>query len=67
MEWVRLQTYLSQTGESRSTWYRLRESGELLEDKHYRLDKSGRVWVNVRAMSSWLENKTAARRRRSAA
>lgn len=67
MEWVRLQAYLNQTGESRRTWYRLKDSGELLENKHYRYDTRGRIWVNLGAMSLWVENKKVGRKRRSVA
>ena len=68
MEWVRLKTYLQETGESRATWYRVRADGMLLENKHYRHDQRGRVWVNIKAMKSWVENKQPrGRKRRSVA
>ena len=63
MDWVRLQQYLKLTGEARSTWYLLKDEGELLEGIHFRYDNRNRVWVNLKAMTSWVEGKPAMKRR----
>lgn len=67
MPWVRLAKYLADSGESRATFYRLRDEGDLLETIHYRHDPRGRVWVNLEAMASWVEGKPVKQKRRSVA
>lgn len=59
MNWIRLPKYLKDSGESRPTFDRLRNSGELYEGVHYQYDKANRIWVNVKAMESWLLGKPA--------
>ncbi len=66
MEWVRLNKYLEISGENRSMWYELRESGELLEGSHYQYDNRNRIWVNLKAMAAWVEGKNPRKRRRAA-
>lgn len=66
IEWVRLNKYLEMSGENRRMWYELRESGELLENMHYRHDNRKRVWVNLKAMTAWVEGKRPQRRRSAA-
>ncbi len=66
IEWMRLPQYLKVTGESRSIWYELRESGELLEGVHYRYDNRKRVWVNLKAMTAWVEGRRPQKRRSAA-
>ncbi|GAA0685357.1 hypothetical protein GCM10009104_08660 [Marinobacterium maritimum] len=63
MLWVRLNKYLKDTGEARSTWYALKDNGELLEGVHFRYDSKNRVWVNLKAMAAWVEGKQPKRTR----
>jgi hypothetical protein len=67
MEWVRLAKYLHDSGESRATFYRLRDEGVLLETVHYRYDPRNRVWVNTEAMTAWVTGKVLKPKRRSVA
>lgn len=53
--WVRLPKYLQDTGESRSTFLKLRKEGRLAQGVHYREDPLDRVWVNTEAMTQWVE------------
>jgi hypothetical protein len=67
MKWIRLSKYLQDSGESRATFYRLRDEGELLETIHYQYDPRQRVWVNLEAMASWVEGKPVKQKRQSVA
>lgn len=58
IDWIRLPHYLKQTGESRSTFLKLRNEGELVEGFHYQIDTRGRLWVNNEAMMLWVEGET---------
>ena len=53
-KWVRFPYYLELTGETRSTWYKLKDEGEFFEGIHYKTDKAKRVWINTEAMEAWL-------------
>jgi len=66
MDWIRLPQYLATTGENRRTWNRLIEEGDLFEGTHYRYDNRNRVWVNIKAMSAWVEGKKPRKRRNAA-
>lgn len=62
-DWVRLTKYLSDTGESRSTFLKLRTEGRLAEGVHYTNDPLNRLWVNRRAMMAWVEGQVLSSRR----
>ena len=62
IKWIRQNKYLELSGESRSTFLKLRNEGFLAEGIHYKIDPLNRIWINIEAMDQWVEGKVNSRR-----
>lgn len=54
MKWTRLNKYLDLSGDTRDAVYQRRRCGKWLDGIHWRRDPDGNLWINIEAVTAWV-------------